>query len=241
MNGHPHRENLLGARGFLLQKRFATLVLALALLVARDAHAESSEGRNSFRPDGPSVAVNLGLIQPLALGGANIQVDLRFGHFIAAWSHGWSLEVPVVGEMQRQGVELHLPYTTGLSLGVQYHVNSLNSYFDLRFEAKAHRFEASYASLDGAMRTQIANYNTFTVGGGAYWTWMPFAKRSEALAGINISTSLRLWPKVADTLAGSSSTYESTRTGQVERHEAANIGIGNTPLVGNVSIGYIFQ
>ncbi len=220
----------------------SAVAFALALFgVGLEARAESTAERAAFVPSAPSVAVNLGLLQPLVLGGANVEVDVRLGPFIAAYSHGWSLELPVVGAMADQGVRLHVPYSTGLGLGVQHYVDSLNSFFDLRFEAKVHRFEASYESAEGALRTRIADYTTYTLGGGAYWTWLPFANRSDALRGINLSTSARFWPNVGDTLSASSVAYASTRTGQVERHDAANIGAANTPFFVNASLGYVFQ
>jgi hypothetical protein len=217
------------------------MVWLSASTVARAQSPEAAEARDAFRPLSPSLAVNLGLIQPLALGGANVQVDVRFGRFIAAYSHGWSLDIPVVGAAQRQGVRLEVPYTTGLGVGVQHYVDALNSYVDVRFEVKLHRFEASYESMDGRQQTRIADYTTYTVGGGFYWTWLPFATRGDALRGLNISTSARFWPNVADTLPESSVSYTSTRTGQVERHDAANIGIANSPWIANVSVGYVFQ
>jgi hypothetical protein len=218
------------------------MALALALgFSVEGARAEAPPVNEAFRPMAPSFAVNFGLIQPLLLGGANLEVDVRLGRFIAAYSHGWSLEAPVVGEMERQGVRLHLPFSSGFGVGVQHYFEGANSYVDVRFEGKVHRFEASYASVDGSIETKIADYSTYTLGGGVYWTWLPFADRMDALRGINFSTSMRYWVNVADTLPGSSREYSNTRTGQVESHEAANVGAANTPFVANISVGYVFQ
>jgi hypothetical protein len=198
----------------------------------------------TFRPEALSVTVNAGLIQPLVLGGANAEVDVRYGHFVASYSHGWSLDLKgaaVVGDMKAQQVSLHLPYSTGFGLGVTHWVSALSSFFDLRFEGKIHRFEASYASLDGRSKTEIARYSTYTLGAGAYWTYLPFAARSDAIRGLNLSTSLRFWPKVASTLEHDAVSYRNATTGKDETHQAANIGIANTPLIVNVSVGYVFQ
>lgn len=195
-------------------------------------------------PDAPSVTVNAGLIQPLLLGGANLEVDFRYGHFVAAYSHGWSLDLEgsaIVGDMKRQGVSLHLPYSTGFGLGVTHWFAALRSFVDLRFEGKVHRFEASYASSDGRSKTDIAHYATYTLGGGVYWTYLPFAGRSDALRGLDISASVRLWPKIASSLSGNEVTYRNAATNRDETHRAANIGIADTPLVVNVSLGYLFQ
>lgn len=192
----------------------------------------------------PSLAFNLGMIQPLALGGANVEVDFRMGHFVASYSHGWSLDLEgaaVVGDMRTQKVALHLPYSTGFGVGYSIFVDSLRSFFDLRFEGKIHRFEASYDSADGQRRTAITNYTTYTVGGGFYWTLVPFAHRSDILRGLDISTSVRVWPNVGSTVSGSEVSYANATTGKQEIHRVANIGIANTPVVANVSIGYVFQ
>lgn len=192
----------------------------------------------------PSLAFNLGMIQPLALGGANVEVDFRVGHFVASYSHGWSLDLQgsaVVGDMRTQKVALHLPYSTGFGVGYSFFVDSLRSFFDLRFEGKIHRFEASYDSADGQRRTAITNYTTYTVGGGFYWTLVPFAHRSDILRGLDISTSVRVWPNVGSSLSGGEIAYANATTGKQEIHKVANIGIADTPVVANVSLGYVFQ
>jgi hypothetical protein len=205
---------------------------------------DASTNAGQFRPKGVSLAVNAGLLQPIALGGANLEVDFRYGPFVAAYSHGWSLDLEgsaIVGDMKRQGVTLHLPYSTGFGLGLTHWVSALNSFFDLRFEGKIHRFEASYGSVDGLGKTEIARYSTYTIGGGAYWTYVPFASRTDALRGIDFSTSVRLWPNVGSTLSGNEVTYKNATTGRDEVHRTANIGIADTPVIVNVSVGYVFQ
>ena len=219
---------------------FTTAVLAhlAALTVSAFAVAEPPPPPPGLRWKEPSFAVNAGLLQPILLGGANIEVDFRWGYFVAGYSHGWSLELP---GSSSQHVKLHLPYSTGFGIGVTFPVAILNSFFDLRLEGKVHRFEASYDSADGSHSTAIASYSTYTLGAGAYWTFVPFARRTDALRGIDISTSFRVWPNVASTLPGGQITYANTTTGRDEVHETANIGIANTPIVANVSIGYVFQ
>ncbi len=194
--------------------------------------------------DAPSISLQLGLIQPVLLGGANVEADFRMGHLVVDYSHGWNLNLDgssIIGEMSRQKVSLRIPYTTGFGFGYSAHVDALRSTFDIRFEPKLHRFEASFASADGSQKTSIVNYTTVTLGGGAYWTLVPFSHRTNLLRGLNVSTSLRFWPKVATTLSGNEVGYNNTTTGQWETHKAANIGIADTPLILNVSLGYIFQ
>jgi hypothetical protein len=192
----------------------------------------------------PSLAFQLGLIQPLLLGGANVEADFRVGHLVIDYSHGWNLNLEdsaIVGEMKRQNITMRVNYTTGLGVGYSQHVDSLRSFFELRFEPKLHRFEVSYGSSDGGIKTAIAQYNTVTLGGGFYWTVVPFSHRKDLLRGLNLSTSFRAWPKVATTLSGNEVAYENKTTGRRETHSAANIGVADTPFFANISVGYLFQ
>ena len=219
------------------------LPLSLSLVLGA-ASAQADEPAPGLQWREPSLAVNLGLIQPFLLKGANVEADFRWGHFVASYSHGWGLELEggtVVGDAKRQGITLHLPYTTGLGVGYSVYTHSLRSFFDVRAEAKLHRFEVAYDSADGATKTDIASYTTLTLGGGAYWTFVPFAARGDALRGLNVSTSVRFWPNVASTLAGGEVHYANARTGREEVHETARIGLANSPVLVNVSVGYVFQ
>lgn len=221
----------------------AALAAATLAFLPRAAGADAPATR-PFDPAARSIAVNAGLVQPLALGGANLEVDVRVGRLVASYSHGWSLDLAgatVVGAMRDQHVALHLPYSTGVGIGLQRYLPALRSFVDLRLEGKAHRFEAAYTSADGAQRTRIADYTTFTLGGGVYWTALPFAHRRGPLRGLDISTSVRVWPRVADTLPGSQIRYANATTGRMEIHRAAAIGIADTPVIFNVSVGYLFQ
>ncbi len=238
VSGRPGQARRRGASQHVRMKR------RLLVLIALVAGAPAARAEESFRWDQPSLTANVGLIQPLLLGGANFELDFRYSHFVVSYSHGWSLDLDgdrVVGEMSRQRLALHLPYSTGLGLGPSIYVGVLNSFFDVRLEAKIHRFEVSYASVDGAGHTEIACYTTFTLGAGVYWTYLPFAARGDVLRGVGIATSVRFWPKVGSTLPGDELEYDNRSTGQTERHRAANIGIADTPLVVNISIGYLFQ
>lgn len=228
----------------LLAPLFAAVVLLPVDALAEPEAPTEPTPPATFDWNKPSLAVNLGLIQPLLLGGGNVEVDLRVHGFIVSYSHGWSLDLEnstVVGDMREQHVALHLPYSTGLGVGYGFHSDALRSFFDLRAEAKVHRFETSYASADEKTKTSIADYTTYTLGGGVYWTYLPFAHRTDLLRGLDVSTSFRFWPNVATTLAGDRIDYPNRTTGKTETHQAANIGIANTPMLFNVSVGYAFQ
>lgn len=228
------------------------LGLACALLGAgggpHPAAADTRRAADDAAPSRPghdalSVAINAGLLQPLVLGGANLEVDVRWRHLVLAYSHGWSLELTdrLGDEMTRQHVTLHVPYTTGVGVGGTYPLPALRSLVDVRLEAKVHRFSAEYGSTDGLSRTRLADYRTVTLGAGVYWTLVPFRGRAGALRGLDLSASVRYWPTVATSLAGDARTYFNATTGRDETHHAANIGIANTPLIVNVSVGYLFR
>ena len=85
------------------------------------------------------------------------------------------------------------------------------------------------------LSSEFADYRTYTLGAGAYWTLFPFGR------GFNISTSVRYWPTVATSLRDDVIVYANTTTARDETHRAANIGIANTPLIINVSLGYVFD
>jgi hypothetical protein len=210
---------------------------------ARTEPMESKEGP-SYDFSKPTVSFQLGMIQPLLLGGANVEADFRWGHLVVDYSHGWNLNLEgsaIVGEMKRQAVSLRVNYTTGLGIGYSQHVDGLRSFFEVRFEPKLHRFEASYGSPDESTKTAIASYNTVTLGGGFYWTLVPFSHRKDILRGLNVATSFRAWPKATTTLSGNEVAYDNKTTGRRETHSAANIGIADTPFFANISLGYIFQ
>ena len=195
---------------------------------------------NSGQPQKAKEVVFLaGIIQPLLLQGGNFEVDFYTPEMVFNYSHGFSLELEssagtTIGQAQQQSVAYHLPYSTGFGVGYR-----LNKHFDIRFEPKLHKFEAYY---DGTNRkesvNQITDYNTVTLGVGAYFRWKPFEKLNNYLSGIFISTSVRYWQNVWSSLDSNEYTYFNSVTNQNETLKASNIGIANTPVVFNIGLGY---
>ena len=155
------------------------------------------------------------------------------------YSHGFSLDLTgqnntTVGNIEAQSLAIHFPFTTGFGIGYR-----LNKYFDVRLESKFHRFEIYY---DGTDRTvidnQVTEYTTATLGIGAYFRWKPYENQANFLKGLFTSTSIRLWPRVYSSLEGGEISYFNRVTEQQEIHETANIGIANTIVIFNISIGY---
>lgn len=184
-----------------------------------------------------SVSVNFGLMQPIVLSGGNVEATLRYDRWVVDYSHGWSLQILTTGELADQHLRQTVPYTTGFGAGPQLALApSLRA--DLRAEFKLHEFV--FDVEDGDRRRTIARYRTATVGAGAYLGWQPFRRRGGALAGLVTTASVRYWPRVWSSLPGDQVTYANEATGRMEVHRAADIGLANTPLIVNVTVGYLF-
>jgi hypothetical protein len=183
----------------------------------------------------PELALLTGLIQPLLLGGGNLELDLYWGRLVIGYSHGFLLNLQgdtVVGEAAQQGLAFHLPYSTGLSVGYRF-----LPWLDARLEGKVHRFEVR----DEGTGTPRFDYTTVTLGVGVYAQYHPFrdfgVQADEWLGGFLILCSVRYWPNLWTSLPNDEIDYDHPLLGEVEHH-AANIGIANTPLIVNVSVGY---
>jgi hypothetical protein len=181
-------------------------------------------------------SVLAGMIQPLALGGGNIEVNYTTKRMIFDYSHGFNLNPPSAGAFKDQNIELKLPFSTGFGIGYR-----INSFLDIRFEPKLHSFEVYYKGESKTDANKIKEYKTFTLGAGLYYRYFPFRNRSSKfLQGVTTSASIRWWQNVGSTLSNDEFTYDNKLTGKKETQKAANIGFGNTPLVMNIGIGYTF-
>jgi hypothetical protein len=223
--------------------RCLAMLRPLLILVALGgfAAAEPSLSTSTESELSPSLAVNFGLIQPLVLKGANLEVDYRRNGWVVSYSHGWSLEfagATAVGEAHDQHLRLHVPYSTGLGVGGGHYFARYNVFAEARAELKVHRFEPWLEDSTGNSLRALPAYRTITVGGGLYATWLPM-HRARTVGGVDISLSLRFWPNVWDSLG--SYSYANATTGRMETMHAANIGIANTPFLANISVGYLFQ
>ncbi len=201
----------------------------LALLLYTDAEARE------FDPAEKEVGLMAGLLQPIGAKGGNLQLEATMGRFVFDYSHGWSLDPPVTGDVKDQKLTLHLPYTTGFGIGYR-----LTKALDLRFEPKLHKFQVQYEEGSDAGNA-INSYRTVTLGLGAYYKWSPFAGSTGVARGLTVAPSIRWWPNVWSSLDNDRFTYLSSITGQREVHEASNIGLGNTAFIVNVSVGYAFS
>ncbi|MEO9801715.1 MAG: hypothetical protein ABJF04_00640 [Reichenbachiella sp.] len=204
--------------------------LLCAMLLGTVAFGQSTQTELTNR-----VNLLFGLAQPM-VGGFNVEGNVFYKRLAFDYSHGASLDFSndmLSGAEADQGLAVHLPYTTGFGVGYRF-----TEWFNLRVEPKWHRFEIYYDSDVQTESNRVGAYNTFTLGLGAYVTWMPFKNKENLLRGIMIAPSLRYWPNVSTSLDDDSFDYANRVTNQTETHDAMNIGLGNTPLIVNVSVGY---
>ncbi len=177
-----------------------------------------------------------GLLQPTVAKGFNVEINYFTKRMAFDYSHGISLDPPVVGKYADQNVVLHLPFTTGFGIGYRF-----NSFLDLRFEPKLHHFQLfnkDEAQTDG---NKIADFKTITFGLGLYYRYFPFKNsKNPFLQGITTSTSVRYWQNFGTTLRNDEINYVNKGTKKAETLNAPNIGIANTPIIFNIAIGYTF-
>lgn len=184
--------------------------------------------------------VNLlfGLNQPL-LGGFNVEGNFVYKRFIFDYSHGVSLNFDndiLVDEAKDQQLAILIPYTTGLGIGYR-----LTEVLNIRLEPKWHKFEVYLDGDDQNSANRLFDYNTFTLGVGAYALLRPFKNKQNALKGLLVTPSVRFWPRISSTLDDDEIIYFNERTDRLEVHEAQEVGISNSPLILNISVGYSFD
>jgi hypothetical protein len=185
------------------------------------------------------VNILFGLSQPVIAHGFNVEFNYVNDRFIFDFSTGVDLSFSgntLPASLQQQGVEVHMPWTTGIGIGYR-----LTDWINLRVEPKWHRFEFNYQNEQQSTSNEITSYNTVTLGLGLYGCWLPFKKKANALKGIMISPSVRFWPTIRSTLAGDSFSYFNTHTESIQQIKTYGPGIKLSPWIVNVSIGYSFE
>lgn len=192
--------------------------------------AQDTDWRNDRK-----ASVLFGLTQPLFASGFNVELNYIHKRLIFDYSHGASLDFSgdlLTNELQEQGLRVHMPYTTGFGVGYR-----LTKWLNLRVEPKWHRFEYYYDSSSENTNSLAAN-NTFSLGLGLYSFFQPFSGAKGALKGITVAPSVRFWPTVSSQFGDGGQAYYNEITDRVETLETLDSGIGFTPLVVNISVGY---
>ncbi len=216
----------------MTQKRSSLLHLTITLFfIAAGVRASAQDWKNEDK-----INVLFGLSQPLLCHGFNIEANYIHHRLIIDFSQGVSLVFKgsaLPAELRKQGVDVRMPWTTGFGIGYR-----MTEWLNIRVEPKWHRFEFYY---ENERKYEITSYNTFTLGLGLYGCYQPFKKKENFLRGIMIAPSIRYWPTVASTSKGNAFAYPNRHTGATEEIKTYGPGVGLTPLIINVSIGYSFQ
>jgi hypothetical protein len=211
----------------------------IILLFGCIAELTNLKAQEIAKPKTNEIVLLAGTIQPFLLQGGNFEVNFLTKKMVFEYSHGFSLDLDnkhgtIVGEAKEQQLAIHLPYSTGFGVGYR-----INKFFNIRFEPKLHKYEVFYDMTDRKKSSnQITSYKTSTLGIGIYFAWKPFEKNTTFLRGIYTSTSIRYWQNVWSSLPNNKIDYVNRVSNKTETHKIANIGIANTPVVINISIGY---
>jgi hypothetical protein len=217
----------------MAQKRSTLLrSAALLLFIGPGLMANAQDWKSEKK-----VNVLFGISQVLA-SGFNIEVNYISNRFIFDYSHGVALHFSgntVTPELKREGVAVLMPWTTGFGIGYR-----ITDWINIRMEPKWHRFEFYYKGDPQTSNNQLSSYNTFSLGLGLYGSWQPFKHKTNFLKGFMISPSIRFWPTVGSTRKDGF-TYFNKNTAKYESIPKLDPGLGFTPLVANISVGYSFS
>lgn len=217
-----------------MKKIFFLIVIHLLSLIPALAQNESEP----IQPESSKWTVLTGLNQLFILNGFNAEINYQTDKWIIDYSHGFYLLIDgatLDNEYKNQKINFKITHSLGFGAGYRF-----NKSFNLRLEPKVHFYETYYDGERQVRGNSIANFTTYTLGIGAYYKWMPFETQKNALKGITIVPSLRYWYKIDSTLDDNKFTYYNTKTNNTETFKAPNIGLANTPIVLNVSVGYSF-
>lgn len=214
-------------------KNLAKIVFVLALLTIA-FYSQAQDWKKDKK-----INVVLGGTQLLLVSGFNGEVNYIQNRFIFDYSHGVSLDfsgATVNRDLKDQGLAVHMPYTVGAGVGYR-----LKEWLNVRVEPKWHRFEIYYDGEAQNSANEIVSFNTVSLGLGLYGHFQPFKNQSSFLKGFMISPSIRFWPTVSSTLTDDKYNYLNKRTLKTEEIKTLDPGIGFTPFVFNVSVGYSFN
>ncbi len=210
------------------------------VMMAIFAGMHSVNAQNTAWKKDKKGAILFGLTQPLIVSGFNVEANYIHNRLIVDYSHGVSLDFSgnlLPDYLQQQGVVVHMPFSTGFGVGYRF-----KEWLNVRVEPKWHRFEFYYENEAQTAANRIAaDGNNYSVGLGMYGFFQPFKKRDNFAKGITIAPSVRFWPTVASSFNDNEFSYQNKQTGQTETLKSLASGVGFSPLIVNVSIGYSFD
>jgi hypothetical protein len=157
-----------------------------------------------------------GLIQPVLLSGVNLAGTYFTNRMSFEYSHGMFLNYPEFLRKDENASRVYSPWSTGAGIGYR-----INSKYDIRAEAKAHRYRVDL------INNNQAEYTVYSLGVGVY-------SRHYLGKHFLFEYSLRYWPNVSSTLTNDIFSY-SDEQGNTLSHKAHPLGV-----IFNVSFGYTF-
>lgn len=210
-------------------------ILAAFFILVNTAYAQSPTGKS---PKQDRVSILFGLNQPIVFQGFNFEVDYWTKKWVFDYSHGFGLNVDgklVGNDYSDQKIDFKITHSYGLGIGYRF-----TDAFNVRFEPKVHHYETYYEGAKQEKVNSIANFTTYTLGLGAYYTYKPFKNSPNLLKGITVVPSIRYWQRVASSIDDNKMAYFNQKTNKNEVLKVPQIGISNTPFLFNISVGYSF-
>lgn len=215
-------------------KRIILVSVALFILIS-SLFSQSTTWQNEKKG-----AILFGLTQPLVVRGFNVETNYIHNRLIFDYSHGASLDFTgnlLPDYLQNQGVVVHMPFSTGFGIGYRF-----TEWLNLRIEPKWHRFEFYYEDDQQIASNRIAvDANNYSIGLGLYGFFQPFKTTKSRLNGFTIAPSIRFWPTLSSSFDNNEFRYQNRNTGNFETLESLASGIGFSPLIVNISVGYSFD
>lgn len=203
-------------------KRFIlTLALSLALMSLVRPQAARAQDAPLRYTNKWTLATDL--MQPVLLGGGNLNVTYTFNRMIVDWSHGSYLQIRdylQTDEQKALDSKIVLPWTTGPGIGYRFTDN-----LDARVDFKAHRVNAEF--FEGS---QELNYTEYTIGPGIYYR-LYLGKNT----GFLLEFSSRYWFDMGNSL-GTDEVLISDGEGNQQPFETSISG----GFGANIALGYTF-
>jgi hypothetical protein len=208
------------------------IIATLLSMVITFMHAPAQDWQSQ-----QEAGILFGLSQPLVLNGFNIEGNYIHHRLILDYSHGAALQFTgdlLTDAMRDQQVTVFLPFTTGFGVGYR-----ITEWINLRVEPKWHRFNLYYEAGPRSASNLATSFDTYTVGLGLYGLWKPFKNAESAVKGITVAPSIRWWPTVGSSVEGNQVQYLNRQTERIERLDVLGPGIGFSPWIANISVGYL--
>jgi hypothetical protein len=184
------------------------------------------------------LAIVFGLNQPIVTNGFNVELNYYTKHMVFDYSHGFNLKIRnklVSEQAKNQHLKFNISHSLGFGIGYR-----ITPELNIRIEPKLHIWEVFYEKDSYEKKNRIQKYNTFTLGLGTYYRWLPFKNSDNFAKGISVIPSFRWWPNIQTSLKDDKFEYFNKITSKNKTHVANNIGVANSPFFGNISVGYSF-